>query len=912
MLKKILLGIIIAAIIAGGVYWYNYTEEINLPISNGINAIPSNAAIVFESKQSKNTWGKLSKNSIMWEALLGTETFSKLNYQGHYIDSLLSCNPAIYKLLDNHSFFISAHVSGANTFDFLYVYSLPNLNYKSTIEEFAKKINNNIEPFLREYDDLNIETIYPKHKDSLSFAISKGILMISSKQTLVEDAIRQLKSGVSLANDRNFSKVINTAGKNVDANIYVNYKTFPAILSNFVCPILKNKTNAISNFADFSGWDVTIKPDALMLSGFTQANDSSISYLNLFSKQKPQEIELTKVIPSKTSLLMFFGISNMKIFQRDYKNYLSSKLRLQAYNQYIEGLNKAYQVDLERSVLGWIDNEIALVVTEPSTVDLTSNSYAVIHADNIQDATNSLTSLVDAIAQKNKLKVDTSIFREHVITHLLLPELLPKLIGWQFDKITDNYFTTIGDYVVFANTPLALHSFISDYESNKTLSNNKNYQDFSENISSETNFYIYSAVAHSTKIYSSFLTDELSKAIDTNLEVYKKFEGLGIQFTSNNKMFYSSIYLKYNPVVKEENVLLFESTLDTTVSSKPFLFVNHITKEKEIFIQDDANKIYLINNTGEIIWTKQLSEKIIGDVIQLSVLNSNKLPIVFNTRSYIYMFDSNGSDMKGFPIKLKSKSTNALTVVDYDKNKDYRIFVASENKKITCFKSDGKEFIEFKFDKTANQVNLPIQYFKSNNKDNLCAIDSKGKVYIMDREGGIRFKIKELLPPNLKCFYVQAEKAYSKTYLVASDTIGNVIKLSMFGNKQSVKFQNFDSSPLFEYKDLNNDQIMEYVFLSKNELNVFSQDKSLLFKYEFKSAIKKTLLFFLFPDGKSKIGVVSEGANELYLFNENGSMYDGFPVNGKTNFSIGSLNNDGSYNIITGGADKSIYVYQLQ
>ena len=244
-----------------------------------------------------------------------------------------------------------------------------------------------------------------------------------------------------------------------------------------------------------------------MLSGFTQANDSSISYLNLFSKQKPQEIELTKVIPSKTSLLMFFGISNMKIFQRDYKNYLSSKLRLQAYNQYIEGLNKAYQVDLERSVLGWIDNEIALVVTEPSTVDLTSNSYAVIHADNIQDATNSLTSLVDAIAQKNKLKVDTSIFREHVITHLLLPELLPKLIGWQFDKITDNYFTTIGDYVVFANTTLALHSFISDYESNKTLSNNKNYQDFSENISSETNFYIYSAVAHSTKIYSPFLTD---------------------------------------------------------------------------------------------------------------------------------------------------------------------------------------------------------------------------------------------------------------------------------------------------------------------------------------------------------------------------------------------------------------------
>ncbi len=71
-------------------------------------------------------------------------------------------------------------------------------------------------------------------------------------------------------------------------------------------------------------------------------------------------------------------------------------------------------------------------------------------------------------------------------------------------------------------------------------------------------------------------------------------------------------------------------------------------------------------------------------------------------------------------------------------------------------------------------------------------------------------------------------------------------------------------------------------------------------------------LFFLFPDGSKKIGVVSEEENKLYLFNESGSLYNGFPLTGKTYFSIGDINNEGIINLITGSSDSSIYVYQLE
>jgi predicted Fe-Mo cluster-binding NifX family protein len=917
MWKKIIFGILIAALLVAGIRWYTYTEEIHTPVSNGINAIPSNAAIIFESKQTKNTWKKLSQTNIMWEELLGTQTFAKLNLQAHYIDSLLKLNSAVSQLLDNRSVFISAHISGTNTFDFLYVYSLPNLTYQSTVEEFIKTVNSNSEPTHRDYDGIEINTIHSPGKDSLSFAFSKGILMMSSKQNLVEDAIRQLKSGISFSSDKNFSKIINTAGKNVDANVYVNYKAIPGLLTNFIPSPLQNKVNGIADFADCSGWDINIKPNALMLSGFTQANDSSISYLNLFSKQKPQEIELPKVIPVKTALMIFSGVSNIKAFHRDYKNYLSSKQLSQNYEQYIDTINKKYRINIERSMLDWIDNEMALVITEPSSTDYTNNAYAVIRANNVETAINTLNGLTDSInkkeKEKEKEKTDTTIFKDHVISHLNLPELLPELLGWQFNTITKNYYTSVDDYVVFANSDNALRSFISDFENNKTLGNDKNYQAFQENISGEANLYIYSSIARSSNIYSSVLTEEMAKDIEKNTSIYHKFEAVSVQFSStNNKLFYSTVYVKYNPAMNQDRTTLWESKLDTTVSSKPFLVINHNTKAKEILVQDDANKIYLISNTGKVIWTKQLNEKIMSDVVQVDVLKNNKLQLLFNTRSAIYMYDRNGNDMRGFPVKLKSAATCPIAVVDYEQNRDYRIFMACENKKILCYKTDGTEIPGFKFDKTSNLVYLPIHYFKANNKDHLCAVDEKGKVYIFDRQGETRIKIKELLPAGIRNFYIELGKDYSNTYLVTADTLGKIIKLNLNGDKESLRIQSFETSPYFEYRDINNDKIKEYIFLTRNELKVFSQDKSLLYKYEFKEKISQAPLYFVFPDGSGKIGVVSDITNELFLFNENGSLYSGFPVAGKTPFSIGDINNEGFTNLVTGSADNIIYVYQLE
>lgn len=913
MFKKILFGLFIALCLAAGIYWFTYTKEVRTPVSSGINAIPVNAAIIFESKQAKNTWKKLSQTNIMWEELLGTQTFATLNLQTKYIDSILQMNPEVAKLLDDHSLFISAHPAGASSFDFLFVYSLPNLTYQSELEEFLLKLNNGRELIYQNYDDAEIGKINAVGKDSLSFSFVNGILMLSTKQMLVEDGIRQLRSSLSLSKDKNFSKVLTTAGKKVDANIYINYKTFPSVLSHFIFPTYKNDLDAISDFANCSGWDVTVKPNALMLNGFTYANDSVPSnYLNVFNKQKPQSIELTKILPSKTALMIFYGISNVKAFHQDHKNYLSAKLLLQSHDLALQNINKKYKINIEQKMSDWVDNEIALVVTEPASEDFTFNTFGVFHSNNINDAIKTLDELSDSVNNVNEEKYDTTIFRDHTINKLNINELIPKLFGKQFSHLKNCFYTSVDDYIIFGNDENSLRSFINDFENHKVLSNDKNYSAFAENISAEANVYIYSSIARSTNIYRSFVTEELSKDIENKTDLFHKFEAAGIQFSFNNKLFYSNAYLKYNPVYKKETGTLWESELDTTVSSRPYLLINHKTKAREVFIQDDANKIYLISNTGKIIWTKQLNEKIMSDVMQLDVLKNNKLQMVFNTGSRIYMFDRNGNDMKGFPVELKSPSTNPISIVDYENNQDYRIFIACEDKNILCYKPDGRLVEGFKCEKTLDFVYLPIKHCKVSNKDNLFVIDVKGRVSILDRHGDPRIRLKELISSGVRNFDIEQGKDYSKTFIITADTLGNIIKMNLSGNKEKTKFQDFETSPYFEYRDINNDKTKEYIFLTRTEIKVFNSDKTLLFKYEFKTPVSQSLQVFIFPDGTGKIGVVSETANELYLFNNNGSLFNLFPLSGKTQFCIGDLNNEGNYNLITGSSEKSIYVYQLE
>lgn len=898
MWKKVSFGIFITACIIGIIYWLIYVREIKAPVSDPIKAVPTNAAFIFESNQIKSTWNKLSNTNIIWEELLGTEVFSDLNRQAIYMDSLIQTDPAISSLLEEHPILISAHGIVDKKFAFLFTYSLPNLTHRPTFENFVQSIEKGKRTEISEFNTVTILRIPLSGKKNIYCAEKEGTIMISFEKKLIEASIQQLLSDRSLVDNNNFKKIMEASGKKVDANLYINYSSFPTILD----PFLKTKADGIASFADCSGWDITIKPNAVMLNGFSQVNDSIPSFLSAFNEQKSQKIEITKVTPSNASLMIYYGVSDMHRFQNSLQQTLDHQ----------KNTDKDIPVHLKKMMLDWMNNEMALILTDNQTEDPAENAYAIIRADNIDEALQSLASVSDSLPSEEISNSDSSRFNGYSIKCLGHTGFLSSLFGTTFSRVKNNYYTSLEDYVVFANSKTALEDLINEFESNKVLSEDRNYQAFSENLSAEANYYIYTSVSRSENIYSGLLGKKYASELRTKKELLSKFEAGAIQFSNSNGSYYSNAYFKYNPEFKKETGTIWEFKLDTTISSKPYLLINHNTKAREVFVQDDANKIYLISNTGKIIWTKQLHEKIMSNVVQVDVLKNDKLQMVFNTRSAIYMFDRNGNEMKGFPIKLKSPATNAISVIDYENNRDYRIFIALANKSIVCYQTNGERLEGFRFDKTKDLVYIPIQYFNAAAKDHLCAIDVKGNIYILNRQGEIRVKMREQTAQGIRNFFVEPGKDYKRTSIISADTLGNIIRIGLTGEKENIKVQDFETSPYFEYRDIQNDKTKEYIFLTRKELKVFSQDRSLLFVHEFKELVANIPVLFQFPDGKTRIGVVSEASDELFLFNDNGSVSEGFPVSGKTLFSIGDLNNEGHFNLISGSSFNSIFVYQVR
>jgi hypothetical protein len=913
MWKKIVFAVVSIAVLAAAVYFYIHIREVKTPISSAIKAVPTDACIIFESRQTRGTWKKLSQSNIMWSDLIGTDFIAALNRDGNTIDSLLALDTEASKLLENKPVIISMHKTGENALDFLYLYSLPDITQQPTAEQFIVNAGKTKAPAQRQFEGVSINTIIFANRSELHFAFTKGILIAGFNVTLVENSIKQLNSGRSLQDDKYFSSVLQSAGQKVDGNIYVNYKQLPFFFSGFLSADQKDLVNDLSGFASWTEVDATIRPNELMLSGFTSFNDSIHNYLGLFREQDPQNIELTSIAPSNTSSFVFFGLSDFNVFYTNYKEHLGHKGKRDEHDRAVTDINTRYGIDAEKSMLSWIGNEMAMIVTEPSSTDFEDKCYAVFRSADIEETKKLLDAISDSAARVSETKQDTENFQGYSIHHLMIPGLIPALLGSPFEHVQQNYYTNVGNYMVFGNSIAAIKQIINSYEGGKTLENDQYYVSFAENnLSEDASLYVYSNIARSPNLYKAYASAEHTKDIDKFMDIYRRFQAIGIQFSSNGKQFYSNIFLKHNPIYKQETNSLWEVPLDTTVSNKPVLVTNHNTKAKDIFVQDDGNNIYLISNTGKLLWSRQLDEKIMSEVVQVDGLRNGKLQVMFNTRSAIYVIDRNGKDLQGFPVKLKSPASNGMTVLDYENNADYRLLIACENKRLLNLKMNGQMVDGWNFDKTENLVNIPVQYHNIGGKDHLFAVDSKGKVYVLDRHGNPRVKVKEDIGKPVSNFFIEPGRDIARSTLVAADSTGNIIRLILDGNKEAIKLGEFSSSPVFDLKDMNNDKQREYILMDSKSLSVYRQDRSLVFRHQFSDTVSLAKpMFFLFPDNSGRIGAASPSANEVYLFGPAGELHPGFPLTGSSPFSIGRLNDDEMIYLVT-ASGKTVYVYVIE
>ena len=918
MLKKIITGILIVLIPASVFLTYDYFKKSQLPEFDVYKTIPLDAVFIFEINDFIQKADKLSGDNKIWDELKNFPSVQPIEKDINYLVQFSKKNEFIQNLLYNNKLIISAHKSGKSDLGFLYLIKLQNFrDPKFIIQLISGLLPQNKKLTERNYNNSKIYEFIANDK-SFKFSFQKGILLVSSSDIILESAIRQSEVKENLLTDNGFINVQKTAGKNVDANLFINLNLFNQVVST----IFNDKNSSIiSGFSNLGNWaelDINIKNDALLLNGFTFSNDSLNNYLNVFLGQEPVEHKINQILPTNTSVFLFFGINNTGNYLKNYKQYLEKKGKINQYHLEVDRYKNKYGIDIENILTQLLNEEIGIVITDAHTQQKNDNVYIIMRTHSKSIAENEIKQIVEKIAEsenirKSELVTGLRIDKETTfnVYNLPLRNLYRTFFGTVIPDFDNQYLTFIDNFIIIANSKNALSEFIHANILQKTLNNDLKFGQFSDYLSSKSNFYFYTNLFRSPQYISEFLNPNLEKGMQKNIESFKKFQALAVQFQQNNNMIYNNLYLQYIPEIKEEAVTVWESHLDTTTKFKPFLFTNHYTQENEIFVQDLNNKIYLINKVGRILWKLQLNEKINSDIYQIDFYKNGKYQLLFSTENKIHIIDRNGNYVERYPVQLRSPSTAGLALFDYDKNLDYRIFIPCKNKNIYAYNIDGSLIKGWEFKQTDTYVTKPVQHFRIKTNDYIVFAD-RYRVYILNRRGEERIIVRSQFAKSVNnSFYIETTNN-NETKFITTDTTGVVKMIALDGQVESKSVSSFSSNHFFDFQDINADGFKDFIYLDENKLNVYKPNCTLLFDYKFSVKIDAPPSYYYFSYDDRKIGTVSENSNQIFLFNNDGTLYEGFPLKGYTPFTIGYLENSKNhFNLITGTPYNFLYNYSV-
>jgi len=923
-MRKIIIYLILGAAIVLGAYflYIKVLKSSDVIVSESIRAIPLNAYVIAEIRDISAMNSVLSKDANMWNQLRSIPEISEINELLYYLDSLKKTNTLVKETLYNQSIIVSLHTVGKSKFQSLWVVKLPSdIKTSEIVDLFKSEMATVATVMERKYDEVNVyDAKYNQGKRNLCFTVFQQNLIVSYSSMLVEDAVRQLKySEKSILDDAQFISVYNTAGQKEMANVYVQSKQLPDILKPLINNKYKKYVNCFSTWTTWTELDLNIRENSIKLNGFSSYNDSLPEFVSVLGSQEAIKLSIEKVLPYKTSMYLAQTFTNQDLFV----NNLNKWIKNEGSCTDIEEINQQYKnktgLNIRECFYGLINDEFAMAITNVNSLDVFQNAFLIIKTKSKSSAEDKIRELLTSYASKNEEGLNSYMSNIQIdegakftIYNLPWEQLGYVLFGPLYSGVKCNNLVFYDNYIIIGSTKETLNSYIHSLLLNKNLDTNIDHNSFKSEFSEKSNMFIYINTFRSKEILKEWMSNEFITGFDDKFEYVSALSEIGIQIALGDKMLYNYIVIRHKDDFKDEPKTIWASLLDTLVIVKPAIVKNHLNNSNEIIVQDSKNTLYLITNSGRELWKIPIDERIMGEIHQVDAYNNGKLQYLFTTKTSIHLIDRLGNYVDNYPVPLRSEAVCAAGVFDYDNNRDYRILVACKDKNAYLYDITGKIVKGWNFEGSEHEVLSSPQHFRFNTKDYIVFQD-KHKLYILDRTGDYRVSTKAEFSFSENSIFFEPSQNNSEARFICTNTNGRIIYHYLDGTTDSLKLDNFSTSHKFSAYDIDLDGDSEYLITDNQTLFVYNKNKELIYKRDFSSEITSQLYFYHFPRNQIKVGVVCSKAGMIYLLNDDGSVFEGFPLRGITPFSIGYLGNSSErFNLIVGGKGSLLYNYEVK
>ncbi|HET6555775.1 MAG TPA: hypothetical protein VFG54_00580, partial [Prolixibacteraceae bacterium] len=919
MRKIIVIAGILLLVAAGAFLGFRYYKKINeKPViqtfstkqNPAYKAVPPKCPLIVEIKNTQGFCKALESDHPIIKKLREIPEVDSLFLKINGFNDFAADHSGINNLLENKSVIISINPTGKNQLSSLYLVQMNSQSESASAPEaVSSDLGSEYVVTRKNYDNT---TIYHARSAGLSFfyACANDIFMVSEDFILVEQAIRQTNSQ-NLLDNHEFTELYKTIEENAFANIFINHLTIHQLLAKFVSPEMRKTVNQLDAYSDWSGMDLSLKTAEIELNGFSVTEDSSDHYLNLFRHQEAQKMTIEKAIPVGASYFVALNLKNSTTFIDQYETYLKANGQFYPREMSLMEFQKQTKTDPIRLFKDIAGTQFAGVYTTINKSIPGQNRFFVAEIINEAEAKDKLSKAVSEFRLTSKDHSDdmqttfsTNSKNSFNIYKLPVSNMAESLFGKAFAGINGNYFVVYHKYLIWGDNLPGMKSYLESLVAEKTLANDSVYKEYIKGSQPKANFYMYAKLPKVFRLKEVLLRPELSAHLSSNEEAIRKFSILSWQFSVSGDKIKNRVNLRYDPNIKEEPQAIWQLKLDGQLALRPKLVLNHKdTANREVIVSDKMQNVYLINKEGNILWKMTTPDPIISDIHQIDIYQNKKYQYVFNTKTQLFVIDRMGNNVGKFPVIFKSMASNGVTVTQYMPSREFRYFVAGEDKKIYVYDRDGRLLPKWNFEGTQSQVTRPIRHFDIEGKDYIMVTDQQN-TYFLDRQGKTRdIQAEAFTRSGNPTYYFDG----GNPRLISTDPQGRIHIQDFTGKSEVKELGKFSASHRFTVEDMDGNGSPEYLLTDGKKLTVFGSDNMILFEKTFPDVITEAPIVSNPVPGVTRIGIVTKGENKIYLLDGKGAMVWGFPLAGNTSFVLGKFNDSSSYmNLLVGSEDGSL------
>jgi hypothetical protein len=849
-------------------------------ITDPYSFIPSDASLLFETSDLQG---------FMKEITAGNGIFSELEEIGATAGFLQSVKQItaiaeaqeIREIASGRKVVISLHCSSGFLNGILVTATLPEGINRRRFKDLFSRIG---KPVTGDAPVERKDGIYFSGggaSDSLFYYSGRGIMAVSNSKGLIQSAKRSEKGGTTIKSAEGFSRVNSSSGKGMNKS-FVVFPNADKLISRAMGA--ENYLKTGFRLKGCAEGDLFMNENRIIISGYY--SDSSAGPGFSYSSNPSGEMQAHYVLPMEVSMFEVRLSDNRLLLPEPYSR-----------------ITNVFSGEYSKA---WLPVNDTLPAQGIFYVALLTNPDI---------AEREIVSAAREIYTKSGIADDRWIEYYHPddqakIPVYRLPFRGPAHIFFGTEDRKDTVVAFYDKYMVSATSPEVVGRFIYSNILNKTLANSLPFRDFETALPSRASYRFYLVPSKNPQFLSRVLNPEIRNILLNNSQKVKRITAIGYQYAPSNGMIYNTLSICYEKNVNDDSGAEWATKLDTTAFTKPFLFTNHNTGAKEIFVQDHKKNGYLINQAGRVLWKVSLPELISGDVWMIDFYKNGKLQLLFSGKNYLHVIDRNGNSIEKFPVRLRYPASAPMALFDYEGNKDYRIIIPGDDRIVYAYDKSGNVVKGWNFFKTPGNVSSQAEHFRVAGKDYILVTDDVS-VYFLDRTGNIRVKPLQAVS-RAKNSELRLDLRSDISSVLFSSPDGTVQRVSFSGDVKKNVLKKMSGNHSFDFFDIDNDGRGEYAFIDSSKLYLYDDNFELIFERKFDSGLFKGPFPMTFSSNERKIGLFDSLNRQIWMVNNDGNISSGFPLKGASLFTVGKFNLRKPFNLLVGGDDNFLYNYRLE